>query len=289
MWVSLALFSGLFSGTAWVLSKCAGSIDPRAAIAVRSGSLLLCALAFVGIFRSYSEFIAIDNTSLWFTIGAGGVSALGLVCYQSLIECGLGWSCAMEKLSIPIIACAEWILFGNRLSLFSLAALGLIGVGAVHNFKEKTTVIDNLPPVRKFLLVAGMIVFTSSAIVLAKFAVRGSSAEVALSIRTGAQLVVLMVWLLLRKGIGAVRSISGKSSLYLLASGASSAIAWLCYFRALPMGNAGAIHALDKLNVLVTAFSGWVLFDERYSREMIRGIGITVAGILLLAVSFGIP
>lgn len=289
MWVSLALFSGLFSGTAWVLSKCAGNIDPRAAIAVRSGSLLLCAMIFVGVFRSYGEFSAIDNSALWFAFGAGAVSALGLVCYQSLMVCGLGWSSAMEKLSIPVIACAEWILFANHLSFLSVAALGLIGVGALHQLREKTISVDKLPRVQKYLLVAGMIVFTSSSIILAKFAVKGSSAEVALSIRTGVQLAVLVVWLLLRKGIDAMRNISVKSYWYLLISGASSAVAWLCYFRALPMGNAGAIHALDKLNILVTAFSGWILLNERYSRRMIRGIGITVAGILLLVISFVYP
>ena len=289
MWVLLALFSAMFSGTAWILAKAAGENDPRVSVALRSGALLVCSIVFIGFFGSFPEFTTVDKYAIWYALGAGATSALGLVCYQSLIGCGLGWGSSMEKLSILLISLIEWIWLGVRLSFLGVLALGLIGLGSLRTATSNTTGIDKSIQKSRLLGVIGMIGFTSASTILAKFAVGGSTPEMALFIRTGVQLAVLVLWLMVDRRLLSIRQITWKSRWILISSGVCSAIAWLCYFRALVFGSAGAIHALDKLNVIVTVFAGWLLFDERYSRRMLSGVMITVIGILSLAFSYAKP
>ena len=161
MWVILSLLSALFSGTAWALSKGASSADAKGAIALRSIALLLFTLLYVALFGSLGEFIAIDKTALWSAVGAGLTAAVGLVCFQQLIRDGLGRGAMLEKLSIVVIAIAEWLFFGASWSILGFAGLALISIGVGLMSLGKSTTIDTARRFRDLWLIIGTVGFPS--------------------------------------------------------------------------------------------------------------------------------
>ena len=281
MWVILSLGSALFSGTAWVLSKGAASADPRGAVALRSLSLLGFTVLFVAFAGSLGEFTAVDKSALWYSVGAGATAAIGLVCFQQLIVGGLGRGAMLEKLSILLIAFAEWRWFGSTISAWGLLALFLILSGVLLMSARMTASADKNRRMSGLWLVLGTVVFTALSAILAKSAVGAASPAVALSLRTGVVLLSVMIWLIFSRSLGCVQRIGRRERFFLTLSGVSAGIAWLFYFNALGTGSASAVHGLDKLNVLVTTASGRLFFGEHYSLKMRVGIAVMVSGILL--------
>lgn len=285
MWVILSLLSALFSGTAWALSKGASSADAKGAIALRSIALLLFTLLYVALFGSFGEFIAIDKPALWSAVGAGLTAAVGLVCFQQLIRDGLGRGAMLEKLSIVVIAIAEWLFFGASWSILGFSGLALISIGVGLMSLDKSTTIDTTRRFCDLGLIIGTVGFTSASSVLAKLAVGGVSAEIALCYRTGIVMLAVVIWLFFTRSLSCVRQISPRQRLLLMASGVSAGVAWLCYYFALSSGSASTVHGIDKLNVLVTSVCGSVFFGERYPRKMLAGIALMISGILLWSVA----
>ena len=281
MWVILSLFSALFSGTAWVLAKGASSADATGAIALRSISLLLFTLVYIGLFGSFNEFIAIDKTALWSAVGAGLTASVGLVCYQQLIRHGLGRGAMLEKLSIVVIAGVEWLLFGVKWSFVGVIGLIFIVLGIVWMCLGKSTEVDKSRGMNDLWLIVGTVAFTAASSVLAKLAVGAVSAEIALCYRTGVVMLAVVIWLIATRSLGCIRRIASAQRGLLVASGVSAGVAWLCYYFALSGGSASAVHGIDKMSVLVTSASGSIFFGERYSWRMKLGISGMVAGILL--------
>lgn len=285
MWVILSLGSALFSGTAWVLSKGASSADAKGAIALRSFSLLLFTLLYTATFGSLDTFIAIDKRALWSSVGAGLTAAFGLVCFQRLIEHGLGRGAMLEKLSILVIALAEWCLGDFRLSVWGICGLLLILVGITIMSASRSISVDNSERNGDVLLIVGTVVFTSASSLLAKWAVGGVPAEIALSYRTGIVMLAVVIWLISTRSLDRIRRIPSHQRWMLMASGVSAGVAWLCYYFALTDGAASAVHGLDKLSVLITTLGGAVFFGERLSRRMTMGIVVMVSGILLWSIA----
>ena len=98
--------------------------------------------------------------------------------------------------------------------------------------------------------------------------------------------VLVMAWaIVLAKGKQkGIAWIDGKSWLFLVLSGVATGLSWLCYYRALQMGDASLVAPIDKLSILFTvAFSG-IFLKERLSAKSGGGLALLTAGTLLLLV-----
>ncbi|OWK18757.1 transporter [Mesorhizobium amorphae CCBAU 01583] len=78
-------------------------------------------------------------------------------------------------------------------------------------------------------------------------------------------------------------SISGKTWLFLGLSGLATGASWLCYFRALKLGNAAQVAPIDKLSVVLVAVFGAVFLGERLSGANWLGVALIAAGAVLVA------
>lgn len=98
--------------------------------------------------------------------------------------------------------------------------------------------------------------------ILAKCGIRQTDADVATAIRTG--IVLLLSWMivLIVGSVPSILSISFRSVCFLMLSGISTGISWLCYFRALSLGNVNKIAPIDKSNTILTSLLAIVLFHE---------------------------
>jgi bacterial/archaeal transporter family protein len=126
--------------------------------------------------------------------------------------------------------------------------------------------------------------FAGVTALLAKIGVSGLNSNLATAIRTSVILIFSWAIVLVTSGGGVdVHSISRKTWLFLLLSGVATGLSWLCYFRALQIGELSKVAPVDKLSVVMAmAFGALFLHERLTAREGIGGFFIA-AGALILA------
>ena len=114
-------------------------------------------------------------------------------------------------------------------------------------------------------------VFAALTSILAKVGIEGVNSNLATAIRT--LVVVLMAWLMvfITNAQGGLSSISKKSWLFLILSGLATGASWLCYYKALQMGEASKVVPIDKLSVVITLILAFVFLHEQFTIKSIIG------------------
>ncbi len=129
----------------------------------------------------------------------------------------------------------------------------------------------------------GSAVFAALTAIFAKVGVENVSPDLATFIRT---LVVAVSLALILLAAGEFRNpaeISGRTYLFLLLSGLGTGASWLCYFRALQLGNAGQVAPIDKLSVVLVAIFGVVFLGEKLTALNWLGVALIAGGAILVA------
>ena len=125
-------------------------------------------------------------------------------------------------------------------------------------------------------------VFAALTSILAKVGIEGVNSNLATALRT---LVVLaMAWMMVfvtnaQSGIG---EISRKSWLFLILSGLATGASWLCYYKALQIGEASKVVPIDKLSIVITLMLAWTFLHEQVNAKSIFGCLLIVAGTLVM-------
>ena len=125
-------------------------------------------------------------------------------------------------------------------------------------------------------------VFAASTSILAKIGIDGVNSNLATAIRT--LVVVVMAWgmVFLTSAQSGLSEISRKSWLFLILSGLATGASWLCYYRALQLGEASKVVPVDKLSVVITLFLAFVFLGERFTPKSLIGCLLIGAGTLLM-------
>ena len=125
--------------------------------------------------------------------------------------------------------------------------------------------------------------FAALTAIFAKIGVENVNSDLAALIRT---LVVICVLTLIVFATGQFQDparISGRTYLFLALSGLGTGASWLCYFRALKLGNAAQVAPIDKLSVVMVAILGVVLLGEKLSVVNWLGVLLIASGAVLVA------
>lgn len=125
-------------------------------------------------------------------------------------------------------------------------------------------------------------VFAALTSILAKIGIDGVNSTLATAIRT--VVVVLMAWFMvfLTNGQGGIASIGKKSWIFLILSGLATGASWLCYFKALQMGEASKVVPVDKLSVVLTLVFAFLFLHESFTVKSFFGAVLITAGTLLM-------
>ena len=133
-----------------------------------------------------------------------------------------------------------------------------------------------------FVLALGSSVFAALTSILAKIGIEGVNSNLATAIRTF--VVLLMSWgmvFLTNAQIG-LADISRRSWLFLILSGLATGASWLCYYKALQIGDASKVVPIDKLSVVITMILAAVILKEQFTVKSILGCILIGAGTLLM-------
>ncbi len=127
-------------------------------------------------------------------------------------------------------------------------------------------------------------VFAALTAIFAKVGVANISSDLATFIRTIVILVTLALIVIATGQLQNPASISPRTYLFLVLSGLATGASWLCYFRALKIGNAGQVAPIDKLSVVLVAIFGVLFLGEKLSLMNWLGVALVGAGALLVAI-----
>ncbi len=125
-------------------------------------------------------------------------------------------------------------------------------------------------------------IFAALTSILAKIGIAGVNSNLATAIRT--VVVVFMAWgmVFLTHAQSGIASISRKSWIFLILSGLATGASWLCYYRALQIGDASKVVPIDKLSVVITLILAFVFLQEEFTVRALLGCILIAAGTLIM-------
>ena len=132
------------------------------------------------------------------------------------------------------------------------------------------------------VLALGSAVFAALTSILAKVGIDGVNSNLATAIRTAVVLIMAWGMVFLTDAQGGLAAISRKSWLFLILSGLATGASWLCYYRALQIGEASKVVPVDKLSVVITLVLAFVFLHEKFTWKSIAGAVLITAGTLLM-------
>ena len=133
-----------------------------------------------------------------------------------------------------------------------------------------------------FVLALLSAIFAALTSILAKVGVEGVNSNLATAIRT--LVVVAMAWgmVFLTNAQNGIAEISKRSWLFLILSGLATGASWLCYYKALQLGDASKVVPIDKLSVVITLILAFVFLHEEFTIKSLIGCILIGIGTLIM-------
>ena len=125
-------------------------------------------------------------------------------------------------------------------------------------------------------------IFAALTSILAKVGIDGVNSNLATAVRT--VVVVIMAWgmVFLTNNQGGISEISRRSWLFLILSGLATGASWLCYYRAIQIGEVSRVVPIDKLSVVITLVLAAVFLHEKFTPKSVIGCILIGAGTLIM-------
>ena len=133
-----------------------------------------------------------------------------------------------------------------------------------------------------FILALGSSVFAALTSILAKIGIDGVNSNLATAIRTVVVLIMSWGMVFLTNAQNGIGDISRRSWIFLILSGLATGASWLCYYKALQMGEASKVVPIDKLSIVITMILAAVILQEQFHFKSILGCGLIALGTLLM-------
>ncbi|MBR2256820.1 MAG: EamA family transporter [Blautia sp.] len=135
-----------------------------------------------------------------------------------------------------------------------------------------------------FWFALGSAIFAALTSILAKVGIEGVNSNLATAIRT--VVVVIMAWgmVFLTNQQSGIKDISHRSWIFLILSGLATGASWLCYYKALQMGDASKVVPIDKLSVVITLILAFVFLHEEFTMKSFIGCILIGAGTLVMVI-----
>ena len=125
-------------------------------------------------------------------------------------------------------------------------------------------------------------VFAALTSILAKIGIEGVNSNLATAVRT--IVVVLMAWFMvfITGNQNGIVDISKKSWIFLILSGLATGASWLCYYKALQLGEASKVVPIDKLSIVITIILAFIFLGEQITLKTLIGCSLIIAGTFVM-------
>lgn len=290
MWLMFAFGSALFAGLTGILAKCGiKNTDSNVATALRTIVVLIFSWIMVFLVGSQNTIGDITLRTLVFLILSGLATGASWLCYFHALQIGdINKVTPVDKSSTVLTMLLAFIFLYEELNVIKVISMVLIAAGTLLMIQKKENTGAQEEKGKKsgehawLLYALGSAVFASLTSILGKVGIQGVESNFGTAIRTIVVLIMAWVVVFVSKKQDTIRSIDGKSWLFLILSGFATGGSWLCYYRALQSGPASVVVPIDKLSLLVTIGFSYLVFHEKLSKKAGIGLVLLVVGTLLL-------
>lgn len=284
MWILFALGSAFFAGLTSVVAKCGiKKTDSTVATAIRTGVVLICSAVMVTIVGSWGGITNIDTKSRIFLVLSGIATGASWLCYFKAISIGdVNKVVPLDKSSTVLAAVIAVIFLGESVTAPKITGLIAVAVGTYMMIGKKDGAGEKKRGLGWFFYGSLSAVFAALTSVLAKVGIENVESNLATTVRTA--VVLVMAWLtVLVTGKGKlVKETTKKELLLIVISGVLTGASWLCYYRALQLGEVSVVAPIDKLSILVSVAFSYIVFKEKLTLKSFMGLMIIVVGTLCL-------
>ena len=286
MWIVAAVFSAFFAGITAILSKCGiKNVNSDVATAIRTSVVLVFAWAIVFVTRAYETLSEIDPRSLIFLVLSGIATGASWICYFKALSLGeVSKVAAVDKSSVIFSVLIAIAVFPAERRLWWVKLICLAAVGAGTWLMTEIKRSEEKTKTTWFFFALLSAIFAAITSVLSKLGMENVNSDCATAIRTG--IVLIMAWLIVfaKKETGLVKEVNKKDLLFLVLSGISTGISWLCYFYAIQHGQISVVVPIDKLSIVITVVFSVIFLKEKASSKVWLGLGLLTAGTLCMAI-----
>lgn len=291
LWLVATLASALFAGIVSILAKCGiRTIDSDVATALRTCVVAAFTWLMVAIVGSAGTITEITPRSWLFLALSGMATGASWICYFRALSTGdVNRVVPIDKSSTLMAVLLSIVLFGETDDLaLRLAGTLVATVGTFLMIERRAGETtgkaggDGGADRTSLAYALAAAVFAALTSVLAKVGIEGVESNLATAIRT--VFVLAMAWGIVaaRGKAGLVRGIDRRELAFLGASGVATGASWLCYYRALQLGQASKVVPIDKLSVVITLILAWVFLHEQFNMKSLIGAALIAAGTLVM-------
>ncbi len=283
-WILAAVLSAFFAGLTSVLAKCGiKKTDSDVATALRTVVVLAFSWVMVFVVGSQTTLMQIQPTSLIFLVLSGLATGASWICYFKALSMGdINKVVPIDKSSTVLTVLLAIICFGETSNLIvKLIATAVLAAGILL-MVEKRAAAKQAGRRGWALYAIASAVFAALTSILAKVGISGVESNLGTAIRTA--VVLAMSWgiVFVRKKHVQLKTLDKKELLFISLSGLATGASWLCYYYAIQAGIVSVVVPIDKLSILVTVAFSYVVFKEKLSPKALLGLGLMVAGTLLM-------
>ena len=284
MWIILAFCSALFAGVTSILAKCGiRKTDSTVATAIRTVVVLIFAWVMVFVAGSQSQLGEIGGKTLLFLVLSGLATGASWLCYFKALQLGnINKVVPIDKSSTILTILLAFLFLHEDISWPKAAGVVLIALGTFLMIEKKDVAPKQAESKGWFLYAVGSAVFASLTSILGKVGIEGVESNLGTAVRTAVVLIMAWGMVFLTDAQGGLASISRKSWLFLILSGLATGASWLCYYRALQIGQASKVVPIDKLSVVITLVLAFVFLHEKFTWKSGLGAVLITAGTLVM-------
>ena len=286
MWMIAAVLSAFFAGITSILAKCGiKHTDSDVATAVRTVVVLIFSWIMVFVVGSAGTISQIEPKSFLFLILSGLATGMSWICYfKALSMADINKVVPIDKSSTILTVLLAIVIFQetNHLAV-KLVGVALIGIGVFLMIEKKDT--SSTEQKKGWYIYAVLsAVFAALTSILAKVGIYGVESNLGTAIRTCVVLVMAWIIVFARGKHTQVKSIDRRELLFINLSGLATGASWLCYYYAIQNGVVSVVVPIDKLSIVVTIAFSYIFFGEKLKKRSAAGLGLMVAGTLLMAI-----
>lgn len=286
MWIIFAILSAFFAGVTAILSKVGiRDVNSNLGTAIRTIIVFLFAWLMVFVAGVQGGMTSISTKTLVFLVLSGFATGASWLCYFRALKYGdVNKVAPIDKSSTILTMILAFLFLHEGITLLKAVCMVLIG-GGTYMMIEK----HDLPEIRNeksdWLLWAILsAVFAALTSILGKIGISDIDSTLGTAIRTFVVLIMAWVVVFVSKSQGDMKNITGKTLGFLVLSGVTTGLSWLCYYKALQDGPASVVVPIDKLSILVTVAFSYVVLKEKLTKKAFFGLALLVLGTLLLLV-----
>lgn len=286
MWVIFALLSAFFAGITAVLSKVGiKNVNSDLGTAIRTIVVFVFAWLMVFVVDVWGDITSITSKTLIFLVLSGLATGASWLCYFKALRLGdVNKVATIDKSSTVLTMILAFIFLGEKITILKGICIILIGLGTYMMIEKRES--DEKTGKNTEWLVWAILsaVFAALTSVLGKIGISDIDSTLGTAIRTFVVLIMSWIVVWVSKSQSGIKNITLRTLVFLVLSGITTGLSWLCYYKALQDGQASVVVPIDKLSILVTIAFSYIVLGEKLTKKSFCGLALLVCGTLLLLV-----